>query len=301
MPDKNYVTYTPTTFPDAFHTAIHYERRDADGRLLSHSIVEVQPEAEGSSNKALGVLEEALRTGNDITRLGRMNARVSDLMKPGAQKGAADPNPPYEVIAEGDDLSPHFDRMQVYAHGVNRAGIAYRGDHQNSNSFASGALRAGELPPATGIGHDPLGPAGEMLEFFAPGLNEPLDAPVGGTSSGPAPEAPTDVTKNHRYLGRRKASPAQGSAFDAGAAAVPFAPSSEPTVFDRRYSMFDPNSAIWQSGANAPGGGLAGRIAALAGIGELDASQRVPLPKRGLDQDDMTQPWWLRALVRSPR
>jgi hypothetical protein len=27
----------------------------------------------------------------------------------------------------------------------------------------------------------------------------------------------------------------------------------------------------------------------------------VPPPERGLDQDDLTQPWWLRALVRNPR
>lgn len=131
-----------------------------------------------------------------------MNARVVDMMDRGSQE-SVDENPPYEVIAEGDDLSSHLDRMQLYAHGVNRAGIAYRGHHQNSNSFASGALRAGELPPATGVGRDPLGPGGEMLEFFAPGLNEPLEAPVGRASSDPAPQVPADVTENRRYLARR--------------------------------------------------------------------------------------------------
>jgi hypothetical protein len=73
--------------------------------------------------------------------------------------------------------------MQLYAAGVNSAGFAYRGDHQNSNTFASGALQAGDLPAATGVAHDPAGPAGELLEFFAPGLNELLRAPIGQTSS----------------------------------------------------------------------------------------------------------------------
>lgn len=297
MRDKIYVTYTPTSFPDAFHTAVHYERRDADGKLVKHYIIEVQPEANGQSEKVLGLLGEALRTGNDVTRLGRMNARVTDLISTGLQNGT-DPNPPYEVIAEGEDLSPHLDRMQLYAHGVNRAGIAYRGDRQNSNSFASGALRAGELPPATGVGQDPFGPAGELLEFFVPGLNEPLASPVGRGSSIRGPQDPTDVAANHRYLGRRSASSVRGSSFESGAAAAPPAESNEVNLTDSRYPAGDPNGVIWQSGAIAQGGGLAGRIAALAGI---NARPRVPLPESGLDQDDLTQSWWLRAMTRGPR
>lgn len=55
----------------------------------------------------------------------------------------------------------------------------YRGTRQNSNSFAGAALQAGKLPPATGVACDPVGPPGELLEFFAPGSNEPLRAPIG--------------------------------------------------------------------------------------------------------------------------
>lgn len=179
MPDRIYVTYTPTNFPGAFHTAIHYQRRDSNGKLISHSVIEVQPEAKGMSDKAIGVMEEATRSHRGLTRLGRMDAQVTDVMADKPKK-EFDPNSPYEDIAEGDDLSSHFARMQLYAHGVNRVGIAYRGSHQNSNSFASGALKAGGLRGATGVGRDPLGPAGELLEFFAPGLNDPLKSPVGG-------------------------------------------------------------------------------------------------------------------------
>lgn len=81
--------------------------------------------------------------------------------------------------------------MRLFADGVNRAGIAYRGQHQNSNSFAAAALQAGELPAATGVARDPLGPAGELLEFFAPGLNEPFEAPTGPRSVDP----PVDVSE----------------------------------------------------------------------------------------------------------
>jgi hypothetical protein len=69
-----------------------------------------------------------------------MNAMVRDLNVFDRQKRESDdPNAPYEIIAEGDDLSDHLARMRLFAHGVNRAGFAYRGQRQNSNSFAASA------------------------------------------------------------------------------------------------------------------------------------------------------------------
>jgi hypothetical protein len=134
--------------------------------------------------KAGNVIEEIFRTGSVPSSFGRMNAMVRDLNVFDRQKRESDdPNAPYEVIAEGDDLSGHLARMQRFAHDVNREGIAYRGQGQNSNSFAASALRAGELPPATGVGYDPLGRAGELLEFFTPGLNQPFEAPIGPRSA----------------------------------------------------------------------------------------------------------------------
>ena len=90
--------------------------------------------------------------------------------------------------------------MQLFAHGFNKAGFAYRGDHQNSNTFAAAALRAGELPTATGVAHDPAGPPGELLEFFAPGLNEPLRAPIGPHSSYEPAQSPA-LRELQRYNG----------------------------------------------------------------------------------------------------
>jgi hypothetical protein len=97
-----------------------------------------------------------------------------------------DPNEPFETIAQGPDLGEQFTRMHLFELGVNDAALPYRGEHQNSNTFASGALRAAGLPDATGIAHDPTGPPGELLEFFAPGLNEPLDPwkDLGSSSTG---------------------------------------------------------------------------------------------------------------------
>ena len=176
MADRIYVTYTPTTVPGCYHTTVHYERRDATGKVVQHVTVEAQPENLEKmtvSEKLDGVAQEVFRKDDDPSRFGRIDAHVLDR-KPGEVPGA-----PYEVIAEGDDLSANLARMRLFAHAVNGAGFAYRGDRQNSNSFAGAALRAGELPPATGVAHDPAGPPGELLEFFAPGLNEPLRAPIG--------------------------------------------------------------------------------------------------------------------------
>jgi hypothetical protein len=175
MTDRIYVTYTPTTARGAYHTTIHYERTDSAGKVLKHVTIEGQPEnlkEMSASDKAIGVVEEAFRKSDSPSRFGRIDAYVD-------QEPSNDPNASHEIIAEGDDLSANLTRMQLFAQGVNRAGFAYRGQGQNSNSFASAALRAGELPPATGVAHDPAGPPGELGEFFAPGLNEPLNAPIG--------------------------------------------------------------------------------------------------------------------------
>lgn len=128
-------------------------------------------------DKGLGVVEEALRSDGGPSRFGKITAKVKKL-KPGEY----DPNTPYEPIAEGDDLGEQFARMHLFALGVNDAAFPYRGDHQNSNTFASAALKAGGLPPATAIAHDPTGPVGELLEYFAPGLNEPLGPRMGSDS-----------------------------------------------------------------------------------------------------------------------
>jgi hypothetical protein len=126
-----------------------------------------------AAEKVDGVAKEVFRKDDGPSHFGRIDAHILDR-KPGEV-----PDAPYEVIAEGDDLSANLARMRLFAHAVNGAGFAYRGDRQNSNSFAGATLQAGELPPATGVAHDPAGPPGELLEFFAPGLNEPLSAPIG--------------------------------------------------------------------------------------------------------------------------
>lgn len=176
MADRIYVTCTPTTVPGCYHATVHYERWDTTGNVVRHVTIEGQPERLkelSAAEKVDGVAKEVFRKDDGPSHFGRIDAHVRDR-KPGEV-----PNAPYEVIAEGDDLSANLARMQLFAHAVNGAGFAYRGVRQNSNSFAGAALQAGKLPPATGVAQDPAGPPGERLEFFAPGLNEPLRAPIG--------------------------------------------------------------------------------------------------------------------------
>ena len=176
MTDRIYATYKPTIAPESYHIGINYERRDVDGKIIMHRIIDAGPQNENLLDKIIGAVEEKFGGGNGSSRFGNIVALDREPRN-------EDKNLAYEPIAEGADLSANWTKMQLFAHGVNRAGIAYRGDHQNSNSFASSLLRAGELPPATGVAHDPVGPPGELLDFFAPGLNEPLRPSVGQRSS----------------------------------------------------------------------------------------------------------------------
>ena len=143
MTDRIYATYTPTTAPGAFHTAIHFERTDPTGENL-HYVIEAQPEnldALNTSDKGLGVIEQAFRSDDGPSRFGKIAAKVQKL-----ERGQYDPNTPYEPVAEGHDLGEQFARMHLFALGLNDAGFPYRGDHQNSNTFASAALKAAGLP-----------------------------------------------------------------------------------------------------------------------------------------------------------
>jgi hypothetical protein len=176
MTDRIYATYKPTIAPESYHIEINYERKDVDGKIIMHRIIDAGPLNDSLLDKIVGAVEEKFGGGNGSSRFGNIVARDRE-------PNEEDKNLAYEPIAEGADLSANWNRMQLFAHGVNRAGIAYRGDHQNSNSFASALLRAGELPPATGVAHDPAGPPGELLDFFVPGLNEPLRPFVGQRSS----------------------------------------------------------------------------------------------------------------------
>lgn len=71
MSDRIYVTYTPTTIPGSFHTAIHYERTDPAGSVIQHFVIEAKPEKLdelSASDKAVGVIEEAGQTARVLPR-----------------------------------------------------------------------------------------------------------------------------------------------------------------------------------------------------------------------------------------
>ncbi len=179
MSDRIYVTYTPTPAPGSYHGSIHYQRRDAAGNVIQHVVVDAVPqkgEELTTFEKVYGVIEEYFRTDSGASRFGKILGRVR---APDSSEEIA----PYEIIAEGADLSSNLAKMQLFVLGANNAGFAYRGERQNSNTYISGALAAGELPAATGLVIDPLGPPGNAFEIFAPGLNTPLDRPIGPHSS----------------------------------------------------------------------------------------------------------------------
>lgn len=164
-----------------------------------------------------------MRTDRRLSRFGQVKAIVRDGQATGANEHpSSDPNAPYEVIAEGDDLSGHLARMQLFAHGVNRAGFVYRGHRQNSNTFAGGALQAGALPGPRGIARDPTGPAGELLEFFTPGLNEPWEPAVGQS------DEPNVVRGVGAGSGNRNSLPAVRSGDHAGPSMLALQKSPEP-------------------------------------------------------------------------
>lgn len=126
LADRIYVTYTPTGVPGSFHTAIHYERTDSAGHVVNHHVIEAKPEMKDltAPEKAIGVIEEVFRTGNAPSRFGRIDAQIRNRGATDRRDETSDdPNAPYEVIAEDDDLSDQLARMQLFAHGFNRAAL----------------------------------------------------------------------------------------------------------------------------------------------------------------------------------
>jgi hypothetical protein len=170
--DRIFVTYDETTVPGTFHTAIHYQRVDASGNVIAHQVVEAAPEHDLSLPwKVIGTIE-GLRQRSGTTVFGNIQTKIRNGV-------SADKNLPYQIIAEDHDLSGNWQKILDYTGEFTRKGYAYRGEHQNSNTFASAALRAGGLPAATGIGTDPNDKPGNRWEYLPPGLNEELDPPIG--------------------------------------------------------------------------------------------------------------------------
>ena len=43
MTDRIYATYKPTIAPESYHIGINYERRDVDGKIIMHRIIDAPP------------------------------------------------------------------------------------------------------------------------------------------------------------------------------------------------------------------------------------------------------------------
>jgi hypothetical protein len=82
MTDRIYATYTPTTVPGTFHTAIHFERTNPAGPV-DHYVIEAKPENDklSAAEKGIGALEQIGRSDGPSC-FGNVAASVKSL-KPG--------------------------------------------------------------------------------------------------------------------------------------------------------------------------------------------------------------------------
>jgi hypothetical protein len=171
MPDRIYATYSHAVsgYSIFFHATIHYERTDSQGNVMVHKVIEGAPQNSNltTQQKYDATTEEYFRTDNGPSAFGNIVAHVD----PNAP--LAKPTTPYEVIAVGADLTSNWSNMEQYVTPFNNAGYAYRGVGQNSNTFASAALAAGNLRPATGVAVDPT--IGGVVVHWTPGLKPTLE------------------------------------------------------------------------------------------------------------------------------
>ena len=185
MPEKIFMTSTNAT-------AVPYE-----GTTLGHHIVLNYIDADGYHHTLQGTpvntfqhnfeklgaffREEALSDGvnNTDSPFGRLK------VDPEAINSDTSLSQPYTMIAEGNDLSPHWALMRDFADEVNSTGYEYRPMSQNSNSFAAGALqRAGLLGPGSQFperfnrqsAFDPE--TGQSGPRYVPGFEQPLTNPI---------------------------------------------------------------------------------------------------------------------------
>jgi hypothetical protein len=143
--------------------------------------------------------------------------------------------------------------MRNFRDRVNSVGYEYRPYHQNSNSFAAGALRhAGLLGPGTAfpeafdhvIAVDP--DSGKTNSVFVPGFDRHLTNPINEFANrfGNWTYSPSGASSSDTNL---------PSAFEIGAPAVPFVPSDRPASSGRQDS-FDDRFGGWPAAppASAP-------------------------------------------------
>jgi hypothetical protein len=237
------------------HVVLNYV--DADGH---HHTLQGGPENPFQHNmsKLMAFLqEEGLSDGvnNTDSPFGRLIAVEKDTDN--------SPNQPYTMIAEGDDLSPHWALMRDFADEVNSTGYEYRPMSQNSNSFAAGALqRGGFLGPGNRFperfnrqtAFDPA--IGQTSPRFVPGFEAPLANPINTEMPMPfpldmsAPRPPNGATAP----GRRSSfdgSPLNSDYAGAGGqrdAQWPTEPSNDdgPVTLNEAYLLYRKRLDSWQ-------------------------------------------------------
>jgi len=149
MSEKIFLTYTNAT-------AVPYQ-----GAVLGHHIVLNYIDSNGDHHTLQGVpehrfdhnIDKLVASGREEIFSDGANNRDSPFQRLRAwtdRDREVSLNQPHTMVAEGDDLSARWARMQNFADEVNSIGYEYRPISQNSNSFAGAALqRAGLYGPGT--------------------------------------------------------------------------------------------------------------------------------------------------------
>src|SRR5947209_15707702 len=177
MSDRIYVTYSQPATSGAlgiplYHAQSHYETTDQTGNVIGHQTLDFGPtHFLGAGDAAGAIFEDMFKNDGRLNQFGLISAGVN------ANATLAKPVDPYEVIADGNDLSSNWTRMLQFKDSVIFDGYAYKPLSQNSNTSASAALVAGGFHPAFGLATDPGN--GELLWYSAPGLSDKLQPPIG--------------------------------------------------------------------------------------------------------------------------
>ena len=177
MTDRVYVTYSqPLTSGPAgipfYHMQIHYEKNDQSGNVIKHETIDFGPKHPLPPTDALNViLEDMFRPSNSVTQFGLIWAATNPVATP------EKPTDPYELIAEGNDLSSNWAAVLQSMQAIVFDGYAYKPLSQNSNTAGNTALVAGGFRPASGKILDPVN--GIFDWYPVPGLSDQLQAPIG--------------------------------------------------------------------------------------------------------------------------
>ena len=153
MPEKIGVTYRQVGRLPAYHTALFYEKGDGS-RVVLEATSENVDFMDAAEQREATTAESSSRQ-SAVSPFGRMIVRPERAWD-SRDPFVSDHKNPYKILAEGDDLSAAWKRIQDTANDVNDTGYWYRVLSQNSNTFTTTAAERAGLPIPNGAAIDPI-------------------------------------------------------------------------------------------------------------------------------------------------